>query len=315
MNPTLTAPTEAPLPFTPPADSPELRNILLCSDGAPGAKGAVRAAWLIASETGAAVRLVSVLEPLPVITPPEVAAPLALDELQREELERDVTNQVRHLVPAKWPLEILLGGRADRITDAARTTRADLIIIGRNHHGIGDRLLGLELSPSLLRQTAAPVLIAGPTFDHLPRSVVVGIDFTQPSMTTVRTLLRLFPSITRLVLVHVRPWVRLPRHAHEKWRDRYDRDAGINFTTVIGSIGAPAAVKIETLVLDGSPASALADYAEFSRADLLVVGTRQRGTLRRMLEGSTASKLARVAGMSVLIVPERAGQRLQNAPA
>ena len=313
MNPMLKAPVDARERFASPTEAPELRNILLCSDGAPGAKGAVRAAWLMARETGAAVRLISVLEPLPAITPPEVPVPPSMDELQREELERDVTNQVRQLVPANWPLEILMGGRAETIAETARASRADLIIIGRNHHGIGDRLLGLELSPSLLRQSAAPVLIAGPLFDHSPQSVVVGVDFTPASLTAVRTVLRLFPSITRLVLAHVRPWVRLPGAAREKWHATYDRDAGVNFKTVIGSIGAPVGLKIEAMVLDGSPASALADYADFSRSDLLVVGTRQRGTLSRMLEGSTASKLARI-GMSVLIVPERAGHRLQ-APA
>ena len=310
MNTMLKTPTEAPARFAPPAESAELRTILLCTDGTPGAKGAMRAAWLLASETGAAVRLVTVLEPLPTLSPPEIGAPpIDLDTLRREDLERDVLNQMHFLTPATWPLEILTGRRAEQIVETARTSRADLIIIGRNHHGIGDRLLGLELSPTLLRQSAAPVLIAGPLFDHLPQNVIVGVDFSPASVTAARTALRLFPRMSRLTLVHVRPWVRLPRRAREQWQDTYDRDAAANFRTLIGSLGPHEGTKIESVTIEGSPASALADFAEFSRTDLLVVGTRQRGTLSRLLEGSTASKLARIAGISALIVPERAAHR------
>lgn len=56
------------------------------------------------------------------------------------------------------------------------------------------------------------------------------------------------------------------------------------------------------LVDDGAHRSALAEYAKEVAADLVVLGTRGRGSIRDLLLGSTAQKVLRDANTSVLAV-------------
>lgn len=65
---------------------------------------------------------------------------------------------------------------------------------------------------------------------------------------------------------------------------------------------APAGVPLERL--EGRPAEALA--ARSSGLDLLVLGSRGHGPLRRLLLGSTSERVARDAACPVLVVPEAA---------
>ncbi len=61
-------------------------------------------------------------------------------------------------------------------------------------------------------------------------------------------------------------------------------------------------LEVETVVLAGVPAAALADYAAEMEADMIVVGTHGRKGLKRALLGSTAESLLREAPCQVLVV-------------
>jgi nucleotide-binding universal stress UspA family protein len=58
----------------------------------------------------------------------------------------------------------------------------------------------------------------------------------------------------------------------------------------------------ESEVLDGSPASAISEYAEKLGAELIVVGTHGRTGFTRLALGSVAEHVVRSAGCSVLVV-------------
>jgi nucleotide-binding universal stress UspA family protein len=60
-------------------------------------------------------------------------------------------------------------------------------------------------------------------------------------------------------------------------------------------------VEVEALSVEGSAANALVEQA--AGAELLVVGTRGRGTTKRLLMGSVSSDVARYAPCPVTIVP------------
>ncbi len=51
----------------------------------------------------------------------------------------------------------------------------------------------------------------------------------------------------------------------------------------------------------GPPADTVADFAEEAGFDLVVVGNKGRGAVRRMLVGSTADRLAHVCRVPVLV--------------
>jgi nucleotide-binding universal stress UspA family protein len=58
----------------------------------------------------------------------------------------------------------------------------------------------------------------------------------------------------------------------------------------------------ETIMVKGSPASIMLDYAEEQNINLIVVGTRGRSGIKKMLLGSIASELVTHAASPVLVV-------------
>ena len=70
----------------------------------------------------------------------------------------------------------------------------------------------------------------------------------------------------------------------------------------------PGDVTVEQQVVPGRPAAELADFAR--GGDLLVLGSRHRGWLRRLAPGSVARACARRTDCPVVIVPEPSPQAL-----
>jgi nucleotide-binding universal stress UspA family protein len=69
---------------------------------------------------------------------------------------------------------------------------------------------------------------------------------------------------------------------------RQARDAGVGATW---------------LVWEGDPAEAILEAARAERADLIVLGSRPRTNLRRLILGSVSSEVARRADCEVVVIP------------
>ncbi|MEN6609750.1 MAG: universal stress protein [Methanoregulaceae archaeon] len=61
-------------------------------------------------------------------------------------------------------------------------------------------------------------------------------------------------------------------------------------------------VPVETVILEGKPAGEIVRFAEKNGIDLIVLGTRGKSGIERLLLGSVADKVIRTAGTRVLIV-------------
>jgi universal stress protein A len=92
-----------------------------------------------------------------------------------------------------------------------------------------------------------------------------------------------------LHLVHVLPLMSSPGEAAQR------------LTTIAGALG-PGLNGVTTLLF-GSAARAIVTYARDQGADLIVVGTHGRTGVSRMLMGSVAEAVARLAPCPVLTVP------------
>lgn len=60
--------------------------------------------------------------------------------------------------------------------------------------------------------------------------------------------------------------------------------------------------RMQVKVLHGEPAERIAEYAEYSSCDLIVIGSRGYGPLKRAILGSTSSAVAGISKKSVLIL-------------
>jgi nucleotide-binding universal stress UspA family protein len=64
-----------------------------------------------------------------------------------------------------------------------------------------------------------------------------------------------------------------------------------------------AGIAATWLIWEGDPAEAILDAARSEGADLIVLGSRSRTNLRRLILGSVSSEVARRAGCEVVVVP------------
>lgn len=65
---------------------------------------------------------------------------------------------------------------------------------------------------------------------------------------------------------------------------------------------APEGVDVETKVLEGNPAVEITKFAADSGVDLIVMGTLGKSGIDRILLGSTAEKVIRIAHCPVLVI-------------
>jgi nucleotide-binding universal stress UspA family protein len=138
------------------------------------------------------------------------------------------------------------------------------------------------------------------------KKLIVGMDFSELSDRAARTAVGLGKDLGgEVVLVHVvAPQADLvdPLRFAVEIRPSIERRLRELSARLVGVSGA----KVDWGVVDGRPAEELALFAERWGGDLLVVGTAGHAGLPRMLLGSVAERLLRIAHVPVLVVgPEK----------
>jgi nucleotide-binding universal stress UspA family protein len=68
----------------------------------------------------------------------------------------------------------------------------------------------------------------------------------------------------------------------------------------------PDGMTVETVVLQGDPATEVLTFATGMNADLIATGSHGHGFVARMLVGSVATSIVRCSTCSVLVVPHAA---------
>lgn len=280
--------------------------ILAATDGSVAGETAFRAASDIASRVSAKVRVVVVVEPLPVLMPepsvimqPLVASPEVLN------MTRDrVIAQLREISPGSIGIvDVEYGKPSAEIVAKARACDAQLIVIGLVHHGVVDRILDGDTALEVIRQSEVPVLLAAETLKARPMKAVIAVDFSPQSMHAARAALRLLGDGATVLLAHVRPMPTIFDGAGV-WEEEYDEAAGREMAKFAEEFETPAGFQLRTAILQGNPANALLKLADKEDADLIAAGTRGAGFAHRMLVGSVATRLMRHTSRSILIVSD-----------
>jgi nucleotide-binding universal stress UspA family protein len=275
---------------------------------------------LLAKRSGGDLTLVHVLDTRSIALGP-AAVLEALDQSAREKLEhtaerlRELGARVSVELPAGWPDEALLA-EAKRHDDALLILPA----IGRRD-GAGVRLgktceraLRATESPMLVLRDAAP-LIAWLRGERRLR-MLIAYDFTPQADAAVLFAERLAElggchPIAAYVDDPRREAARMglldsPDQSQQRLRDEIARRLA----------RAVPALPIEVVVSahGGDPGARLAHLAERERADLVVVGSHQRGAVERLFSGSVALDLLRDAATNVLVVPGAAAAPVSQLP-
>ncbi len=291
--------------------------IVVGYDGREESRDALALARLLAPGMAAEVLLVSIL----VHAPLEIEAPTYEASL-REDTERFAA-EIREQV-GDDPVRVLAlpaASAAKTLHDVAERESAALIVLGSTHRGPLGRVLPGSVGERLLAAGPCAVAVAPRGFaaqdDRGARIVGVGwtdtpesrqaLDFAVSLVERVASSIRLVSvvgPVSRVALATpnaAAAWASL-EYGFEKVEEAAIEERERALAAALESL--PAGVDTTGDVLRGDPASRLIDVS--ADLDLLVLGSRGYGPLRRVLLGSVSAPVMRAAGCPVIVVP-RAG--------
>jgi nucleotide-binding universal stress UspA family protein len=280
----------------------ERTTVLAPLDGSRLAEAALPYAEAVVKAIGAPLCLLGVIEHVTDSAPgatAALAAPVrdARDQANAGQVEQYLETTAT-LLRAGTAVSTVIerGDPSERILAVAEENGAGMVVMA-THSRVGIERLRLgSVAEKVLRAATRPVLLVHPphlerawrpvTFHHL----LVPLDGSGPAEAALPAALALAGPDTTVTLARVEP--SLPRKAAldaEKYLQRV-RSA------------FPDGRRLDTAVLAGAPVEALLAFAEQKQVDLIVMTTRGRGGLRRMMLGSTAERIAR-SGVPALVVP------------
>lgn len=208
--------------------------------------------------------------------------------------------------------EVVLRGRpATAIVDEARRIGATLVVVGSRGHGTIESMVLGSVSAEVIDHAPAPVLVArGTCLDR----IVLAWDGSSCA-THAADLLRTWPvfsgaevRVVSVVDAGVPWWTGFPEAGSPEMMPIYietteasrkqHEDLARGMTEQLATSGFTADADVRA----GDAATEILAAAKASRADLIVMGTRGRTGLSRLVLGSVARNVLQHARCSVLVV-------------
>jgi nucleotide-binding universal stress UspA family protein len=198
-------------------------------------------------------------------------------------------------------------GAADvEIVRAARSARADLIVLGK--HGrriIRDLFLG-STAETVIRRADTPVLVVSAKVRNGYHRPLVAADLEDTPDSTADLAVRATAGAAELSVVHAyrfpfEGFIRravTPQEAN-LWREEARLEAWSNLNRVLKRMGE--AVRWKASVRYGDPRHVILREIKARRADLIVIGTHGRSGVAHALLGSVAQHVIRTAPCDVLV--------------
>lgn len=282
-----------------------MKRMLVATDFSERSDRAVRRATLLAHAHVASMTLVRAVDD---------DQPRRLLRVEKDEATAILAQQARSLreidgIDCEYRLA--LGEPFAAIVRTAREEGADLIVIGPHRRQLlRDVFIGTTAERTI-RESTLPVLMANSVPASAYRHVLVAVDLTESSADAVKAVGSLgldahaAVSVVHVFHAHARALMsraaatdeQIADHlAEEELRARAKLSAFLRELAVesVGSV-----LKVD----DGSPAHIIGQVARELSADLVVVGTRGRTGVAKLLLGSVAEEVLRMSDRDVLAVP------------
>jgi nucleotide-binding universal stress UspA family protein len=288
-------------------------RILVATDGTEAAAGALHIADELAKRHGAAVEVVSVVEPLPmhsvVYAETMAIAQRQLEEAGRMAMQRHLHETLEALGgdAATWPIKVETGPPAPMIARVAHDTGATLIVMGLGRHGVVERWFGSETALRTMRLAHVPVLAVPAGARTLPKSVVAAVDFSEFSRDAARTALQIVAAGGTLHLAHVL-WKPIGETAWvdgQYWPELQRLRLREELEELAQGLEQDFGARVQVHSLEGDAARETLRLAESLGADLIAAGSHGTGFFGRILMGSVSTRLVRSATRMVLVAPPR----------
>jgi nucleotide-binding universal stress UspA family protein len=319
--PSMPPQTEAAAPGTGAASFLRLDRILIPLDFSESSIGALRFALPFARESGARLDLLHVIEPVATFfgSPGEASYWPATHGKQQQ---RAAAARLKKLAAAEvqpplrtstWVRE---GTPVQVINAAAAELRSDMLVLSTHGHtGLKRFFLG-STAEAVVRRAPCPVLIVrrrvlarNGTPQTLPSErinrILVPVDFSPMS----RDLLKYATAFAAqfrasLVLLHAvnRISVQTRVVSHATRLQMAVLEGGMHQLAEFAKCLVPANIEAKQVVRAGTPYDVIRQVARRERADLIIIGTRGHGAVKRFFIGGTAGRVVRHAPCPVLVV-------------
>ena len=301
-------------------------KVLLATDGSIDARRAERLVASIPWSTRTRITVLRVDTPFPGDSERPRADLIAIHDEAREEIDqhlRDVAGEIRRQHPRLAIERLTLPGHAaEVIVEHARASEADLVVMGSRGRGaVASAVLG-SVAAEVVDQSPCPVLIA--RTDSIRGGVVA--DDGSDGARHAEELIAKWPILrgrpVRVVSVADASPLNtgfasgIDVGSYEAFDEliRGVRQAHEGYARAGAQRLAPLGSRVSHAVRTGSvPAEILATAAE-TGADIVVVGSRGRTGLTRLLLGSVARAVLFGAPVSVLVVRDLAESAARSGP-
>jgi nucleotide-binding universal stress UspA family protein len=284
------------------------RAILVATDGSEGSAGALRISRLLAQD-GSRVELLAVHQPLylypggyaDAVTPIPPELTLAAIEALRGQAAALAART--GLGGSEVTVEI--GAVAPTIARVAAQREAELIVLGLHEGGGLGRWRARETLLRLIHLAHVPVLAVPPDATTLPRTIVVGSDYSEFSVRAAHEAIREVGPGLRMHLVHVISeftWAAGGPVLNE-WAATYRVGAQHRLQELAAEFARSGEVTVQDQIRDGEPADEILKLAQEVGAELIAVGSHGLGFIGRILLGSISGRLIHQARCALLISP------------
>lgn len=285
-----------------------MTRLLCATDLLPKSEFAIDRAGLLAEQLGADLSLL------------HVVSPVASERVLEQSLQIAIARMKSRVRPPLWrtrttpDVVVRAGNPARLILDTIAREEPDLLIVGpHDRRGVLDALEG-TIAEKAVSARKCPVLVVQGSASATYRNVLLALDRTAGSRLAVRVA-------ERLVLKHGAQATVI--HACESSYGAVLQVAGAEAAGIASNADcspgeATAAMRelleqeggdstrYELVVTEGNPVPTIMRAIGKRQPDLLVMGTRGDGRMRRAVLGSVANQLLRIAPCDVLIVPRGA---------
>lgn len=305
----------------------KLRSLLVGTDlserGRIGVEAAVKLADQLGFERVHVLHVVDLPLRSAVLGLPYALPTAVVDTLSKsliEDAEKRLAQLELPACRAEMTRAAVFGIPAEQLTRTAQEIGADLILVtSRGLGGVSRFVLG-SLANALIRTAHCPVMVIREGERIGPfQNVMAGVDLSPVSSSVLelaRELAAASGGSVRAVSCFEHPLLlaSMPAGPSEVVEELGARHREALDQLVAAGPWADVPTQVE-IVEKSPPGQVLVDLASMLQPDLIVVGTSGRNAWRRMLVGSTASRVLNEAACPVLVVPYDFAAAPHDAPA
>ena len=277
-------------------------RILFASDGSEDSELAATTAVGLAKVTGSELHVLHVAPAVPEDFESTALEPGPTEREGRRILDEQVT-KIENVGGTVAQSHLRMGGAAEEVIDLSEELETGLIVLGSRGRGRIRRALMGSVSDSVVRHAHCPVMVVRWKPVVFPAKILLATDGSEEAVLAAQSAVDLAArTSSELHATHVYPtWAEVgPLPAST--RELLDREAQELLEAQLERMGESGISVTEAHLMSGRADEETIVLAEQVGADLIVVGSRGLGGVRRALMGSVSDSVVRHGHCPVLVV-------------